>query len=135
VIDIEVRGRSVTESSDGTTQIPDPRDFGSYDAGTPATPREGTMEEKATLADIFDFSFTKFVTPIVVKIAFIVMMVFAGLMWLAIIFGGFADGFWSGIGAIIFGGLAFLMLVLMYRIMFELVMVIFAIKKNTDRIS
>ncbi len=93
------------------------------------------MEEKATLADIFDFSFTKFVTPIVVKIAFIVMMVFAGLMWLAIIFGGFADGFWSGIGAIIFGGLAFLMLVLMYRIMFELVMVIFAIKKNTDRIS
>ncbi len=93
------------------------------------------MEEKATLADIFDFTFTKFVTPIVVKIAFIVMLVFAGLTWIAIIFGGFAGGFWSGIGAIIFGGLAMLMLVLMYRIMFELVMVIFAIKKNTDRIE
>lgn len=93
------------------------------------------MEENTTLGDIFDFTFTKFVTPIVVKVAFIVMMVFAALMWLAIIFAGFAGGFWSGIAAIIFGGLAFLMIVLLYRIMFELVMVIFAIKKNTDRIS
>ena len=92
------------------------------------------MEEKANLADVFDFTFTTFVTPIVVKVAFIVMMVFAGLMWLAIIFAGFAGGFWTGLGAIVFGGLAFLMIVLLYRIMFELVMVIFAIKKNTDRL-
>jgi len=34
----------------------------------------------------------------------------------------------------VFGGLIFLMAVLLYRIMFELVMVIFAIKQNTDRL-
>jgi len=93
------------------------------------------MEEKATLADVFDFTFTKFVTPIVVKIAFIVMLVLGALGWLAMAFAGFAGGFWSGLGALIFGGLFFLMFVLVYRIAFELVMVIFAIKKNTDRIE
>ena len=92
------------------------------------------MEEKANLSDIFDLTFTKFVTPIVIKIAFIVVMVIAGLAWLAAIFGGFANGFWGGIGGLIFGGLVFIIIVLLYRIMFELVMVIFAIKRNTDRL-
>ena len=93
------------------------------------------MEEKANLTDIFDFTFTKFVTPIVVKIAFIVMIVLAGFMWLMMIIGGFASGVTGGLIGLIFGGLVFIMMVLGYRIMFELVMVIFAIKKNTDRIS
>lgn len=97
-------------------------------------PEEGTMEQKFSPSDIFDLTFTKFVTPTVVKIAFIVVMVFAGLAWLAMIFAGFSSGFWGGIGGLIFGGLIFLILVLLYRIMFELVMVIFAIKDNTDRL-
>lgn len=93
------------------------------------------MEEKATLADIFDFTFTKFVTPIVVKIAFIIMMVLAGLVWLMMIISGFGSSFTNGLLGILVGGLVFILMVLGYRIMFELVMVIFAIKKNTDRIS
>ena len=93
------------------------------------------MEQKANLADIFDLTFTKFVTPIIIKIAFIVMLVIGALMWLVFIFAGFAGGFWSGIGGIIFGGLFFLMFILGYRIIFELVMVIFDIKANTDRIE
>jgi len=92
------------------------------------------MEQKFSMSDIFDLTFTKFVTPVVIKVAFIVVMVFAGLAWLAAIFGGFANGFWGGIGGLIFGGLLFLIIVLLYRIMFELVMVIFAIKDNTDRL-
>lgn len=93
------------------------------------------MEEKATLADVFDFTFTKFVTPIVIKIAFIVMLVLGALGWLMVVIAGFSSNFGTGLGALIFGGLFFLMFVLVYRIMFELVMVIFAIKKNTDRIE
>ena len=94
------------------------------------------MEEKATLADVFDFTFTKFVTPIVIKIAFIVMLVLGALMWLMMIVAGFSgNGIMGGLGGIVFGGLVFVMFVLGYRIMFELVMVIFAIKKNTDRLQ
>jgi hypothetical protein len=99
-----------------------------------AHPKEGPVEEKANLTDIFDLSFTKFVTPIVIKVAFIIVMVIAGLGWLGAIFAGFGSSFWGGIGGFIFGGLFFLMIVLLYRIMFELVMVIFAIKRNTDRL-
>ena len=97
-------------------------------------PKEGSSGTKGRTVGIFDLTFTKFVTPIVIKVAFIVVMVFAGLAWLGMIFGGFANGFWGGIGGFIFGGLVFIMLVLLYRIMFELVMVIFAIKRNTDRL-
>ena len=94
------------------------------------------MEDKATLADIFDFSFTKFVTPIIVKIAFIVLIVLAGLGWLLMIIAGFAGGgIGGGLAMIIFGGLGFILSILAYRIMFELVMAIFDIKANTDRIS
>jgi hypothetical protein len=128
-------GKSVTESSDGTTHLPNSRQTVSYDASTTTTPREGNMEEKASLTDIFDFTFTKFVTPIVVKVAFIVVLVFGALMWLTMTIGGFASSFGAGVGGLVFGGLMFLMLVLVYRIGFELVMVIFAIKKNTDRLT
>ncbi len=92
------------------------------------------MEQKFSPKDVFDLTFTKFVTPVVIKIAFIVVLVFAGLIWLMIIFAGFSSSFMGGLGGIVFGGLAFLMMVLLYRIMFELVMVIFAIKTNTDRL-
>ncbi|MEA3503063.1 MAG: DUF4282 domain-containing protein [Actinomycetota bacterium] len=93
------------------------------------------MAEKATLADVFDLTFTKFVTPIIIKIAFIVVLVMGALIWLMMIITGFASSFGAGIGGLIFGGLLFLLFVLGYRIMFELVMVIFAIKKNTDRLE
>jgi hypothetical protein len=46
---------------------------------------------------------------------------------------GFSGGFASGIGAFIGGGILFLLSIVGYRIVLELVMVIFAIKKNTDK--
>jgi ABC-type branched-subunit amino acid transport system permease subunit len=63
------------------------------------------------------------------------MLVLGALGWLMVVIAGFSSNFGTGLGALIFGGLFFLMFVLVYRIMFELVMVIFAIKKNTDRIE
>ena len=92
------------------------------------------MEQKFSPGDIFDLTFTKFVTPVVIKAAFIVVQVIAGLLWLFMIIGGFSSNFGAGLAGIIFGGLGFLLFVLLYRIMFELVMVIFAIKTNTDRL-
>lgn len=92
------------------------------------------MDNNVSLTDIFDFTFTKFVTPIVVKIAFIVVLVMGAFLWLMMTIAGFSSSFGAGIGGLIFGGLVFVMFVLVYRIAFELVMVIFAIKQNTDRL-
>jgi hypothetical protein len=93
------------------------------------------MEQKADLSDIFDFTFTKFVTPIIIKIAYIIVIVMGALLWLMMIITGFATNFGAGIGGLVFGGLLFLLFILGYRIMFELVMAIFDIKKNTDRLQ
>ena len=92
------------------------------------------MEQKFSPGDIFDLTFTKFVTPVVIKAAFIVVLVFAGLLWLLAIIGGFSNSFGADPAGIVFGGLGFLLFVLLCRIMFELVMVIFAIKTNTNRL-
>ena len=88
------------------------------------------------LAGLIDFSFEKFITPSIVKIVYIVVIVMAGLIWLAAIFSGIgAGGFTGFIGGFIFGGLAALLMVLFYRIFLELTMILFRIHDNTDTMA
>ena len=92
------------------------------------------QDQNVGFGDIFDLSFKKYVTPTVIRVLFILVMVFAALGWLFAVIGGFSSSAGAGIGALILGGVFFLMWILLYRVFFELVMVIFAIKKNTDRL-
>ena len=92
----------------------------------PVGPQEGT------LGDIFDFSFTKYVTPSVIRILYILVIVFAALIYLLAVISGFSANFGTGIGILIVGGIGFLISILFYRIGFEIVMALFAIKQNTD---
>ncbi len=92
------------------------------------------MANNEGLSGIFDFTFTKFVTPAIVKILYILVLVFGGLFWIVSLIGAIFNGFAAFLFVLVFGTLAFLMFVLLYRIMFEIVMVIFAIKENTDRL-
>jgi hypothetical protein len=92
------------------------------------------MENSEGLSGIFDFTFTKFVTPVVIKILYILVLVFGGLFWIIALVASIFSGFATFLGVLVFGTLALLMSILFYRIMFELVMVIFAIKENTDRL-
>jgi len=84
------------------------------------------------LGDIFDFTFTKFITPTVVKVIYILVLVFLALGWIAIVIGGFSSSFAAGIGAIVFGTLFVLVWVLLYLVILEITIVIFRIKENTD---
>jgi hypothetical protein len=92
------------------------------------------METTEGLSGIFDFTFTKFVTPVVIKILYILVLVFGGLFWIIALVTSIFSGFAAFLGVFIFGTLGLVMFVLLYRVMFELVMVIFAIKENTDRL-
>ncbi len=87
------------------------------------------------LGDIFDLTFEKFVTPSVVKIIYILILVFAALGWLFIVFAGITQGFASFLGALIFGTIGVLVGVLLYRIMLEMVMIVFRIGDNTERMA
>ncbi len=92
------------------------------------------MEQQTGLSGLLDFSFTRFITPTIVKILYILVLVFGGLAWIASLISAITQGFMAFLVTLIFGTLLFIMAVLMYRITFELVMVIFAIKENTDRL-
>jgi hypothetical protein len=92
------------------------------------------MENNEGLAGIIDFTFTKFVTPVIIKILYILVIVFGGLIWIITLITSIFSGFAWFLAVLIGGGLGFLISVLLYRILFELVMVIFAIKENTDRL-
>jgi hypothetical protein len=87
------------------------------------------------LGGLFDFSFEKFITPSIVKIVYIVVIVMAGLMWLALIIGGLSSGIGGFLAGLIFGGLAALLMVLFYRIFLELTMILFRIHDNTDTMA
>ena len=90
--------------------------------------------EEGTLGDLFDFTFTKYVTPAVIRILYVLLIVFAALAYVFIIIAGFRSNVGSGIGAIILGGVWVLLSVLFYRVALEIVMALFAIKQNTDRL-
>ncbi|MEN8237793.1 MAG: DUF4282 domain-containing protein [Actinomycetota bacterium] len=92
------------------------------------------MADSEGLGGLLDFSFTKFVTPTIIKILYILVLVFGALFWIVALISSIFSGFAAFLGVLVFGTLAFLMAILMYRIMFELVMVIFSIKENTDRL-
>ena len=89
------------------------------------------QDQNVGFGDIFDLSFKKYVTPTVVRVLFILVMVFAALWWLFLVIAGFSSNAGTGFGALIIGGVGFFMFILFYRVFFELVMVIFAIKENT----
>jgi len=91
--------------------------------------------EEGTLGDIFDFTFTKYVTPSVIKILYVLLIVFAALAYLFIVIAGFSSSFGAGIGALILGGIWVLLSILFYRVGLEIVMALFAIKQNTDRMA
>jgi hypothetical protein len=92
------------------------------------------MENNEGLSGVFDFTFTKFVTPVVIKILYILVLVFGGLFWIIALIGSIFSSFGAFLGVLVFGTLGLLIMILLYRVMFELVMVIFAIKENTDRL-
>lgn len=87
------------------------------------------------LAGLFDFTFEKFITPSVVKIVYILVIVMAGLAWLMMIIAGLSNGIGGFLFGAIFGGLMFIVMILIYRIFLELTMILFRIHDNTDKIA
>ncbi|GMQ94315.1 MAG: DUF4282 domain-containing protein [Acidimicrobiia bacterium] len=91
--------------------------------------------DKVGLGGIFDLSFEKFITPSVVKILYILILVFAALFYLVLLIASLSSGIAAFLGALVFGGLGFLVLILFYRIFLELTMVLFRIHENTEKLA
>ncbi|MBP7829925.1 MAG: DUF4282 domain-containing protein [Kiritimatiellae bacterium] len=94
------------------------------------------MEQKSFFEVLFDLSFTEFVTTRLIKVVFVLGIIFsavAGLqriVW-AFRFNGFGGGLWS----LVITPILFIAAVLLLRIWCEMVIAIFRIAENTGRLA
>jgi hypothetical protein len=68
---------------------------------------------------LFDFDFSSFATPAVVKILYVVGMVLIGLVYIGALIGGFTQGVGVGLVTLVVGGVAALFYLIFFRVMLE----------------
>ena len=91
------------------------------------------MEEKNFFKRLFDFSFSEFITLDIIKIVYIILLIFAGLFTLGAIIAGFTSHWAAGVLALIFSPVIFGLLAIIYRIWCEIILILFRIEMNTRK--
>lgn len=89
------------------------------------------MDQKGLVVSIFDLSFTHFITPKIQKVLYAILLGLSGLagVMLLLTIVGMAGGFFGKMGALLVGvplaGLAFLFLAMYFRVVMEILIVVF----------
>jgi len=91
--------------------------------------------EKGFFTQLFDFSFTEFITTKIIKFIYILGMIVTGLATIVIIISAFSQSVVIGIVALIFSPLIFLIYVIILRVWLEIIIVIFRISENTESLK
>ncbi len=92
------------------------------------------MANKGFFGSLFDISFTEIITTRIIKVLFVLAIIGSGIAAVALLVSGIAGG---GVGAfisIILAPLVFLLYVVMARVWLEVIMVMFRIAENTDKL-
>lgn len=92
------------------------------------------MTTKGSVGMLFNLSFTEFVTTRVIKVLFIIGVIFAAIGTIALIVAGFSAGAGMGILFLLLSPIVFLLYVLAARIWCEMIIVLFRIAENTSRL-
>lgn len=93
------------------------------------------MKDRGFLASLFDLSFNEFITTRLIKVIFVLGIVIAGLLSFSMFVGGASQGFFPFLMMLIVAPLLFLVYVVVLRVWLELVIVIFRIAENIQRIA
>jgi len=93
------------------------------------------MEQKSFFEILFDLSFTEFVTTRLIKLIFVLGVIFSALGALFLIVGGFRVGFGRGVIMLILSPVAFFLYVLAVRVWCEMIIAVFRIAENTGRLA
>src|ERR1041384_7998999 len=89
------------------------------------------FSEKGFLGSVFDFSFSEFITPKVIKVLFILGIGLGALMSLVFVIAAFiGSGAGAGIGALILCPILYLLNVIGLRVYLEIVIVVFRMGEN-----
>jgi hypothetical protein len=102
----------------------------------PAAPRTKQPGEKGFLGSLFDFSFSSFVTPKIIKVLYVLFTIWTALIGITLLIVGFkTGGVAGGLFTLIIIEPIFLLLTLgIYRVVLEAFMVIFRIYEETKKI-
>jgi hypothetical protein len=88
--------------------------------------------QKGFFAALFDFSFTSYVTPTIIRVIFGLVIVVSALVALFVAIAAFTDNIVLGFFVlVIVAPLLFLVYVILYRVLLEVVMAVFTIAENT----
>lgn len=91
-----------------------------------------TKDPKGFFAALFDFSFSQFITTKLIKLLFILGLIFIAFGYLTMVIGGFAQGFATGLFLLLIGGpFVVLIQIIVLRVWLELVIVLFRIVEHT----
>lgn len=93
------------------------------------------MGDKGFFGSLFDFSFSEFITPRIIKLLFVLAIIISAIVALVLFVGGIASGGAEAFLAIIGAPLLFLLYVIMARVWLEVIMVMFRIVDNTDKLA
>ena len=88
------------------------------------------------LKDLFDFDFQNFITVRSVKILYVLVQIFSALFAIKLIITGFTVGFfWGLINLVVVVPIVFILMVFSFRVILEIVLVIFKISENISEIA
>jgi hypothetical protein len=93
------------------------------------------MDAMGFLGTLFDFSFSEFLTPKIIKILYAIGLVLAAIGALVFIGAGFHRGAGIGILFLIISPVVFLLYAVVVRIYLELMLVLFRIAGRVDEIA
>ena len=88
------------------------------------------MESQSFFSGLFDFSFREYVTPKIIRVIFVILLVFAALGALAILVTSARGGGLGIVFGIIFAVVGFFLYVILFRIYLEVVSALFRINDN-----
>ena len=92
-------------------------------------------EKKGFLGALFDFSFSEFITVKLIKILYILGIIFSTIVAIIFIVSGFNISTGVGIIFLILSPIIFLLYVILIRIWLEIIIVVFKIAENTKQLA
>lgn len=93
------------------------------------------VQDTSFFGALFDFTFANLITGRIIRVLYALGLLLAALMALVIIGSGFTQGVMTGILFLILGPLVFLISALYLRVILEVLIVMFRIAENVQKIA
>lgn len=102
-----------------------------WPGGPPGLTASGGVEGEGFFKRLFDVSMTSFVTPSIIKLLFVLAIIGVSIVSVIVLVSGFATIDEDGVILVILAPIMWLLGIIYWRVILELVIVVFRIERNT----